>query len=118
MASAPPSKRRKLTPPTSQDEVPLKRPSKPSTEDFYRQAAKWNLEQDYEQRPRKGKKREKERTRLPIKTAEGIIEHVPEAEKPEEEPDRFLDTDSDEEEKETPTTEPISLPKVSTKQQV
>lgn len=38
-------------------------------------AAQWNLEQDYEQRPRALKKRkaEKESTRLPIKTPGGLI---------------------------------------------
>jgi nucleolar complex protein 3 len=63
---------------------------------FYSRAAEWDLEQDYERRPRKGKnKKEKEKTRLPIKTAEGLV-HVDE---PEEaaasDADSFLDSDSD-----------------------
>ena len=49
-------------------------------------AAGWNLEQDYEQRPRKQKK-DKENTRLPIKTTEGRIEQlkVPEVTKQDDE---------------------------------
>lgn len=41
-------------------------------------AAQWNLEQDYEQRPRALKKRkaEKESTRLPIKTPNGLIKQA------------------------------------------
>lgn len=42
-------------------------------------AAQWDLEQDYEQRPRALKKRkaEKESTRLPIKTPGGLIKQAP-----------------------------------------
>lgn len=41
-------------------------------------AAQWNLEQDYERRPRALKKRkaEKESTRLPIKTPGGLVQRV------------------------------------------
>ncbi|KAL3419306.1 nucleolar complex-associated protein 3 [Phlyctema vagabunda] len=78
MARVPAVKRRKLTPPpTDGDE------SSPSTLDtvsepnaFFKQASSWNLEQDYETRPRKGKKKDKESTRLPIKTSEGLIQQV------------------------------------------
>ena len=45
-------------------------------DDFFNRAAGWNLEQDYEQRPRNQKKKEQESTRLPIKTAGGRIEHL------------------------------------------
>ena len=44
--------------------------------DFVVNASEWNLEQDYEQRPRKRKATGKENTRLPIKTAEGRIEQL------------------------------------------
>ncbi|KAI9853004.1 MAG: hypothetical protein M1838_002783 [Thelocarpon superellum] len=37
-------------------------------------ASHWDLEQDYEQRPRKKRKSDQEDTRLPIKTAEGRVE--------------------------------------------
>ncbi|EED22834.1 nuclear export protein Noc3 [Talaromyces stipitatus ATCC 10500] len=90
---------------------------------FYSRAAEWDLEQDYERRPRKGKnKKEKEKTRLPIKTSEGLV-HV---EEPEEaaasDADSFLDTDSDggngkdeNEEAETEEEEVESAPKVPLK---
>ena len=38
--------------------------------------ARWDIEQDYESRPRKKRRHEKEDTRLPIKTAEGRIERL------------------------------------------
>ncbi|TQW00339.1 hypothetical protein V2A60_001431 [Cordyceps javanica] len=42
---------------------------------FFKNASNWNLEQDYESRPRKGKKKEpKESNKLPIKTADGRLE--------------------------------------------
>ena len=67
----PPAKRRKLSPAAGDR-------NGNSQSAFYKQAAGWNLEQEYEQRPRK-KKKQKENTRLPIKTAEGRVEqlHVP-----------------------------------------
>ncbi|EEQ31097.1 hypothetical protein McanMca71_005729 [Microsporum canis] len=74
MAASVSVKRRRLSP--SGDSTNLK--SK-----FYSQAAQWDLEQDYERRPRKTKKG-KEKTRLPIKTQEGTLEHLEEDEKPEE----------------------------------
>jgi nucleolar complex protein 3 len=48
----------------------------PQTDTFFKQAASWNLEQDYETKPRKGKKKDKENTRLPIKTSEGLVQQV------------------------------------------
>ncbi|KAG6068931.1 hypothetical protein E4U32_006731 [Claviceps aff. humidiphila group G2b] len=48
--------------------------SKRTQKDFFKQAANWNLEQDYENRPRKGKKAAKESSRLPLKTADGRLE--------------------------------------------
>ncbi|KAG6082617.1 hypothetical protein E4U15_002453 [Claviceps sp. LM218 group G6] len=48
--------------------------SKRAQKDFFKQAANWNLEQDYENRPRKGKKAAKESSRLPLKTADGRLE--------------------------------------------
>lgn len=78
MSRAPPVKRRKLTPPPTDGEgsVSPKLDAAPDQKAFYKHAAGWNLEQDYETRPRKGKKKEKENTRLPIKTAEGLIQQV------------------------------------------
>ena len=72
------AKRRRLSSPESSDQD-----SSASTlvghsttqAEFFNRAAGWNLEQDYEQRPRKQKK-DKENTRLPIKTTEGRIEQL------------------------------------------
>lgn len=75
MASRP-SKRRKITPPTSDDESPVPVNGAKIQKAFFKNASSWNLEQDYETRARKGKKKEKESTRLPIKTSDGRIEHV------------------------------------------
>lgn len=41
--------------------------------DFAKRASGWDLEQAYEQRPRKKRRQEKQTTRLPIKTQEGEI---------------------------------------------
>lgn len=78
MLRVPPIKRRKLTPPPTDGEDSLSPTGDavPDQKAFYKQAASWNLEQDYETRPRKGRKKEKENTRLPIKTAEGLIQQV------------------------------------------
>lgn len=71
-------KRRRLSP---RSEVPTDRPPRDAEPQsladtaFGKNASRWNLEQDYERRPRK-KKNEKENTRLPIKTAEGRVEHL------------------------------------------
>jgi nucleolar complex protein 3 len=74
MAKGPAVKRRKLTPPPTDGED--SQSAGPSAKDFYTQASSWNLEQDYETRPRKGKKKEKESSRLPIKTADGLIQQA------------------------------------------
>ena len=82
MAVAPATKRRRLSPPESShlgasSSTSALHPA--ATEDFLARAAAWNLEQDYEQKPRKQKKKEEKNTRLPIKTAQGVVEqsHVP-----------------------------------------
>ncbi|PQE23523.1 Nucleolar complex-associated 3 protein [Rutstroemia sp. NJR-2017a BVV2] len=78
MAKVPAVKRRKLTPPPTDgdDSSPSTLENAPNSNSFFKQAASWNLEQDYETRPRKGKKKEKESTRLPIKTKDGVIQQV------------------------------------------
>ncbi|RKU48004.1 hypothetical protein DL546_006146 [Coniochaeta pulveracea] len=75
MASRP-SKRRRVTPPGSGDESTEPLNGVKIQKAFFKNAASWNLEQDYETRPRKGKKKEKESNKLPIKTRDGRIEHV------------------------------------------
>ncbi|PSS03894.1 CBF/Mak21 family-domain-containing protein [Coniella lustricola] len=67
-----PSKKRRLSPPGAEDSVSDAKVQK----SFFKSAASWNLEQDYESRPRKGKKRDKENTKLPIKTADGRLEQM------------------------------------------
>ncbi|QSZ31381.1 hypothetical protein DSL72_000946 [Monilinia vaccinii-corymbosi] len=78
MAKVPAVKRRKLTPPRTdgEDSTPSTLEDAPNSNAFFKTASKWNLEQDYETRPRKGKKEKKESTRLPIKTKEGLIQQV------------------------------------------
>jgi nucleolar complex protein 3 len=68
-----PTKRPRLTPPHSEDEGSSAPVIEASQKAFFKSAASWNLEQDYENRPRKGKK-DKESNRLPIKTLDGRIE--------------------------------------------
>lgn len=72
--AARPSKKRRLSPPQSdsQDQVPDARVQKA----FFKNATSWNLEQDWESRPRKGKKKQKESARLPVKTADGHLEQA------------------------------------------
>ena len=79
MTVEPAVKRRKLSPPVSSDPDPSKSTLVGWTttlDDYSNRAAGWNLEQNYEQRPRKQNKKEKENTRLPIKTAEGRLEQL------------------------------------------
>ena len=92
MATGQSVKRRRLSPPD--DGMKSKGSSK---SDFYSRAAEWDLEQDYERRPRKTNKKDKEQTRLPIKTSEGVVRRVEEPEPAAEESDSFLGTDSDDE---------------------
>src|ERR1700744_4299518 len=78
MGSVPAVKRRKLTPPATDGEESAVSTLEavPNTNSFFKQASSWNLEQDYETKPRKGKKKEKENTRLPIKTSDGLVQQV------------------------------------------
>ncbi|PYI12837.1 nuclear export protein Noc3 [Aspergillus japonicus CBS 114.51] len=96
MAPGRTTKRRRVSPP-GDDENASSRPSGAPIGDFYSHAAEWDLEQDYERRPRKSSKKDKERTRLPIKTAEGF-QTMEEPEIEAEESDSFLGTDDDEDE--------------------
>ncbi|KAF9874056.1 nuclear export protein noc3 [Colletotrichum karsti] len=74
MSSVRAPKRRRLTPPP-EDEEPKSRSSKKIQKQFFKSAAGWDLEQDYENRKRKGSKKDKkDSNRLPIKTADGRLE--------------------------------------------
>ncbi|KAG9246792.1 nucleolar complex-associated protein-domain-containing protein [Calycina marina] len=95
MVKVPAPKRRKLEPPASdgEDSSPSTLEAVPQTNGrkssaaFFQQASSWNLEQEYESRPRKGKKKDKESTRLPIKTADGLVQQAEVPEVKEEESD-------------------------------
>ncbi|KAI2612908.1 nucleolar complex-associated protein 3 [Hypoxylon fragiforme] len=74
MASRP-IKKRKLTPPQSDDEgTSHKSGGRKIKKAFLVNAANWNLEQDYETKARKGKKNDKESTRLPLKLPGGRVQ--------------------------------------------
>ncbi|KAL9612775.1 MAG: hypothetical protein Q9167_002660 [Letrouitia subvulpina] len=98
MAIMPAVKRRKLSPPENVDRRPSPSFSLEGSDvdrqgDYFKYGAGWNLEQNYEQRPRK-QKRERENSRLPIKTAEGRIEQVVRPLTDNDEEDSFLGTSS------------------------
>ncbi|OAX84872.1 hypothetical protein ACJ72_00749 [Emergomyces africanus] len=101
-------KRRRLSPSKDGDSNAPNTNSS-SMKDFYSRAAEWDLEQDYERRPRKTKNRDKEKSRLPIKTVEGTIEHVAEP-IVEDESDNPFDSDEDDAE-EQPETVVVENPK-------
>ncbi|XXH05065.1 hypothetical protein Hte_011489 [Hypoxylon texense] len=75
MASRP-TKKRKLTPPQSDDEGAPRKSKSKVQKSFLVNAASWDLEQDYETKARKGKKKEKENTRLPLKLPGGRVQHI------------------------------------------
>jgi nucleolar complex protein 3 len=119
MARIPAVKRRRLTPPATDgdDSSPSTLEHETKTSAFFKQASGWNLEQDYESRPRKGSKKEKESTRLPIKTSDGLIQQV----------DSFEEARDDvsdlkwlgaEESEEVVEVEVVKTPKVSMRQQI
>ena len=89
MARGPTVKRRKLSPPGDGEVSSFRDQSG---------ASEWDLEQDYERRPRKVNKKTHERTRLPIKTSEGLVHAAEEPEDAAEETDSFLGTDDEEDE--------------------
>lgn len=118
MARGPTVKRRRLSPPEDAEATASRVQS-----DFYNRADEWDLEQDYERRPRKANKKANERTRLPIKTSEGFVEAVEdngEQEDPAEETDSFLGTDDDEEDGFEDVEEEVveEKPKIPVKQQI
>ncbi|KAL8948510.1 MAG: hypothetical protein Q9222_005313 [Ikaeria aurantiellina] len=116
MAVARAAKRRKLSPPDPSTQ--LFSAGQPGRRDPPHSAAEWDLEQGYEQRPRKQKK-SNESTRLPIKTAEGLIEKLS---SPEEEKSGEVDSifsSSDESESETDETNQEEIrPEVPVQQQI
>jgi len=98
MVALPAPKRRKLTLADSGNDSPsatILKLATPSQEEFYKRASQWNLEQVYENRPRKQKKKEGESTRLPIKTAEGRVEQFQSLAGADEDHDTFLRSDDE-----------------------
>ncbi|KAL1872017.1 hypothetical protein VTK73DRAFT_1719 [Phialemonium thermophilum] len=77
MASRPP-KRRKLTPPGSVGEASPEPDSRKLQKAFFKNAVSWDLEQDYEKRARKSKKKDKKQNdRLPVKSLDGRLAQAP-----------------------------------------
>lgn len=98
MVALPAVKRRKLNSDESGNNATpatVLKPATPSQEEFYKRASEWNLEQAYESRPRKQKKKDQESTRLPIKTAEGRVEQFQSPAGAGEDQDSFLGSDDE-----------------------
>jgi nucleolar complex protein 3 len=117
MSRVPAAKRRRLSPPETGDSSPP--PTNGHKPAFVANAAKWDLEQDYENRPRKLNK-QKENKRLPVKTTEGWtqIQAAPEETKEEEDSDSFLGSGSEDEEDEAADEVVEEKPKISQRQQI
>ena len=96
MSRVPAAKRRRLSPP--EDGEPANGTTVDHKASFMKNAAKWDLEQDYETRPRKLKK-QKENKKLPVRTTEGWVAPEPTAQdvKEEDDSDSFLGTGSENE---------------------
>ncbi|KAH7065970.1 nucleolar complex-associated protein-domain-containing protein [Paraphoma chrysanthemicola] len=109
------AKRRRLSPPEDGAYPITKKQS--HKESFLNNAAKWDLEQDYENRPRKLNKK-KENKRLPVRTVEGWVAPAPAAEEVKsEDSDSFLGSgDEDGKEEEAPVEE--EKPKIPARQQI
>ncbi|KAF1972339.1 nucleolar complex protein-like protein 3 [Bimuria novae-zelandiae CBS 107.79] len=113
----PAAKRRRLSPPEDDNKpAPAVKDHKAS---YLANAAKWDLEQDYETRPRKQKK-DKENAKLPVRTTEGWqAPPVTNGAKEGEDSDSFLGSGSEGEEEEAQEVEVVEEePKVSPRQQV
>lgn len=109
-------KRRRLSPPD--DDAP----AQSNKQSFLKSAAKWDLEQDYENRPRRlEKKKKKGADKLPVRTTEGWVAPPPTAEvevKSEDESDSFLGSGSDGEAENMEVEEEEKKPKIPARQQI
>ena len=87
---------------------------------FAKRASQWDLEQDYEQRPRKKRNQDKQTSRLPIKTADGQLRPSLLQEVPGEEADRAIESSDGEEIGDAPTEvlQGEDVPLVPLKQQI
>ena len=104
ISHTPSRKRRRLSPPDASDNEEGAQAF--GEEALSKATSGWDLEQDYERRARKGKA--KDSTRLPIKTADGRVEHVKAPVVEEQEP--FSDLSEVEEEEEREVTPEPELP--------
>jgi nucleolar complex protein 3 len=97
---------------------PIPAPTEDHKESFLKNAAKWDLEQDYETRPRKLNKK-KENKRLPVRTVEGWVAPPTAPEVKDEESDSFLGS-GDEQDEEPVEDEVVEeqKPKIPAKQQI
>lgn len=113
-----PAKRRKVTPPVDDGAVS----ETVHASDLFHRAADWDLEQAYEQRSRR--KQAKETTRLPTKSAEGVLQNAQATAVGEDDADSFLDSGSEgaeeagHNERDTPPTEIDDKPSIPVKRQV
>lgn len=108
------TKRRRLSPP--EDDAP----AKDHKQSFLKNAAKWDLEQDYENRPRRLEKKKKN-NKLPVRTTEGWVAPPTTVDeiKSEDESDSFLGSGSDGEEgEEMDVDEEEKKPKIPARQQI
>lgn len=116
--TVPAAKRRRLSPPEDENRTaPAVKDPKAS---YLANAAKWDLEQDYETRPRKQKKA-KEIAKLPVRTTEGWQQAEPGTGvvQAEEDSDSFLGSGNEGEEDDAPEEEAVEEePKVSPRQQI
>ncbi|KAH8673880.1 nucleolar complex-associated protein [Xylariales sp. PMI_506] len=115
-----PAKKRKLTPPQSDDEDGNDRSNAKVSKAFFKSAANWDLEQDYETKARKAQKKDKESTRLPIKLSDGRVHqlHAPEDDAESIDDEEWLEGDDisdDEGDDNEPAPEE---PKIPVKQQI
>jgi nucleolar complex protein 3 len=112
------AKRRRLSPPED-GAYPIVAPKEDHKESFLKNASKWDLEQDYETRPRKLNKK-KENKRLPVRTVEGWVAPPTAPDVKEEESDSFLGSgdDEDEEPAEEEEVEEKQKPKIPARQQI
>ncbi|KAI0914466.1 CBF/Mak21 family-domain-containing protein [Ustulina deusta] len=116
MASRP-SKKRKLTPPPSEDDGDSWSSAK-IQRSFFQNAAKWDLENQYS--ARKGKKKEKENTRLPVKRDGRVQAVLAPVEDLKESDDDWLEDDGDRsgEDEEAEEQQPQEEPEIPVKEQI
>jgi nucleolar complex protein 3 len=116
MAVIPPRKRRRLSPPEESDDEGAQAFGEADLAGAT--SSGWNLEQDYETRPRK-QKAVKESTRLPIKTADGRVEQVQAPLRDAQEDELFSDlSDEEEVEGQQDEQEEPEEPKIPIAQQI